>query len=141
MFYSKYLEKNEQINALFSFRQLIVNFFNVKDDEFIECFEKIIKYIQNKYDIQYKIKTFVKGNEKYMKIFTSYIIQIMYNVSKIIIDNKINEYIDQKKEENDTFMYFLLDIYLKEKVDDTQIRGGYDYIYEKINSSIDSKIN
>jgi hypothetical protein len=136
LFFEIYLTQDEKYSRTPSFRTFIINFFKKIDDNekrvdytFIQYFDNFIRYIQNKYEIEYAIIHYFEENiryvqnkseidyeigqhyeqnEIYMILFSFYIIQIMYNICEIIINNKIEDYLANNSDKKDTFMYYIL---------------------------------
>jgi hypothetical protein len=134
-FYKKYLKEDDEFKKTYDFKNLVKIYFNnidnaetIVDDEFIEFFNNFFKYILTKYSIHNEDINITSENEVYMDIFSSHIIQIMYNISDNIIDTN---------DEKSSFMRYVIqtglttDKYLKET-----FMENINVVYDKINKNL-----
>ena len=111
-----------------------------EEDEikFIDYFNDFFNYVEYKYPI---IKEYYDDNTIYMRLFSLDIIQIMYNICKIIKDNKIKDYLSEDVERKNPFIYYSLNqYYLLDKGEKELILKDINNVYDKINKEIEKEI-
>jgi hypothetical protein len=139
---------DEAFKTTQSFQSLIKKYFQniehskiIVDNDFIEFFDILFRYIQTKYpfEIEKNSHDFVYLNSNYMDLYSLNIIQIMYNMSIILNDEKI--YNLENIEDKYIIMYYTLtdnllsDIKLK-----TRYKEEFKKIYTIINKELEKNL-
>jgi hypothetical protein len=117
LFFKKYFTKDIQYNEQLLIKNNMDDFQEkiIYDKDFTEYLDNIVIYIQNKYDIDYSIGeneidygSLIRNYWMYIILFIYYMIQIMYNICKIILEDKTEDYLAKNSDKSDTFMYYTL---------------------------------